>query len=100
MIDAMTWIQTRPASDSEVARALKDAMAGYPPEYAPVRRSERKLPPAVQNDSIVLAHSLIPDALRHVFSGYRAMLDASLPLSRRQQEMIAVRVSALNDCYY
>ena len=100
MIDAMTWIQTRPVSDPDVARALKDAMEGYPPDYAPKRRSERKLPPAVQDDSIVLAHSLIPDALRHVFKSFGAMLDASLPLSRRQQEMIAVRVSAFNDCYY
>ena len=75
-------------------------MAGYPPEYAPAHRHERKLPPVVMKDSIVLAHSLMPQALRHVFGGYGAMLDGALPLTRRQQEMIAVTVSALNDCYY
>ena len=75
-------------------------MVGYPPEYAPSGRHLRALPPAVMNDSIVGAHSLIPKALRHVFGGYGAMLEDALPLSRRQHEMIAVTVSVINDCFY
>ena len=96
----MTWIERRPPSDPEVAAALKAAMAGYPPDYAPTRRQERKLPPVVMQDSIVLAHSLMPEALRGMFGGYGAMLHETLPLTRRQQEMIAVTVSAINACYY
>ena len=95
----MTWIQKRSPSDPEVAAAIRDAMVGYPPEYDPARRKDRKLPPAVMNDSIVLAHTQIPGALRHVFAGFAAMMDPSLPLERRQHEMIATTVSVLNDCY-
>ncbi len=96
----MTWIEKRAPSEPEVGGAIREAMVGYPPEYAPAHRHERKLPEAVMNDSIVGAHSLMPNALRHVFAGYGAMLDPELPLTRRDQEMIAVVVSALNDCYY
>lgn len=96
----MTWIRTRALAEPEVAQAVRDAMEGYPPEYAPSRRHERKLPEAVMNDSIVRAHSLMPKTMRHVFAGYGAMLDPQLPLARRDHEMIAVVVSTLNDCYY
>ena len=96
----MTWIRRRAFTEPEVTQALRDAMQGYPPEYAPARRHKRELPEAVMNDSIVGAHSLIPNALRHVFAGYGAMLDPQLPLARRDHEMIAVVVSAINDCYY
>ena len=96
----MTWIQKRPPGEPEVGQAIRQAMKGYPPEYAPAHRHERKLPDAVMNDSIVGAHSLMPNALRHVFAGYGAMLDPELPLTRRDHEMIAVVVSAINDCYY
>ena len=96
----MTWIRTRPLSDPEIAGAMKAAMAGYPPDYSPTRRHLRKLPPLVMRDSIVLSHSLIPEAMRLVFSGYGAMLDPALPLSRRQHELIALSVSVINDCYF
>jgi hypothetical protein len=52
------------------------------------------------NDSIVLSHSLIPNAMKHFFAGFGALLDPALPLSRRQHEMIATTVSALNQCFY
>jgi hypothetical protein len=98
----MPWIQTHaPSPDHpQVAAAMQDAMRGYPPEYGPARQAESRLPPAVRDDSIVGAHSLLPDVLRHTFSAYRAMLDPALPLSRRQHEMIAASVSILNDCFY
>jgi alkylhydroperoxidase family enzyme len=49
---------------------------------------------------IVASHSLIPDALRHAFSTFAALMAPDLPLTRRQQEMITTTVSALNRCYY
>jgi hypothetical protein len=54
----------------------------------------------VKNDSIVLSHSLIPQALHHAFATFGVLTDPALPLSRRQQEMIATTVSALNRCFY
>lgn len=85
---------------SRVAAAMAEGLAHYPGEYAPSRRGERRLPEAVMDDSIVLAHSLIPDAMKHVFAAYGALLDPALPLSRRQNEMIAAAVSSLNQCVY
>lgn len=48
----------------------------------------------------MLSHSLIPDAMEHMFRGFAAMIAPDLPLTRRQQEMIATTVSALNRCFY
>jgi hypothetical protein len=97
----MTWIRVvSPGPHApDVGAALAEAVRGYPPEYAASAGDER-LPQAVREDSIVLSHSLIPDAMRHFFAGYAALLDPSLPLSRRQHEMIATTVSALNRCFY
>jgi hypothetical protein len=94
----MTWIKQR--QDAEVVAAMRQALGGYPIEYAPERREQRRVPPTVKRDSIVAAHSLVPDALHHVFAALRAMYDPSLPLSRRQHEMIATVVSGTNDCFY
>lgn len=98
----MTWIKTRkPGPDHpELARAFAEGMAGYPPEYGSPRAGGYVLPPGVARDSIVGAHSLAPEVLRHLFAGYRAMLDPSLPLSRRDHELIATTVSSINDCFY
>ncbi len=98
----MTWIKTLPPGPDhpEVARALEEKSALYPDEYHPDRRGDRRLPPLVANDSIVLSHSLIPEALRHAFGTFGALMDPALPLSRRQHEMIAATVSAVNRCFY
>jgi hypothetical protein len=98
----MAWIKTLLATpdNPQVLAALEAQAALYPSEYHPSRRGERRLPEAVANDSIVLSHSLIPEAMRHAFSTYGALLDPKLPLSRRQHEMIAATVSGLNRCYY
>jgi len=98
----MTWIKVvRPGSgDRTLDDAYLAAAAGYPAEYQPAAKREMNLPPEVAADSIVAAHSLIPDALRHMFCGYGALLRPELPLSRRQHELIAATVSALNDCFY
>ena len=97
----MTWIKTEsPAGNERLRAALEAQGALYPDEYRPERRGERRLPPPVMNDSIVLSHSLIPDALRHAFGTFGALMNPDLPLTRRQHEMIAATVSALNRCFY
>jgi hypothetical protein len=96
----MTWIKTVPPNEAgpELRAAYEAAYALYPAEY------EAELP-AVRNadgttDSITAAHSLIPQALRHGLSTCGVLLSPELPLSRRQHEMIATVVSAINRCFY
>jgi alkylhydroperoxidase family enzyme len=98
----MTWIKTVPPNeDPEVAKALQEQGELYPREYRSEGRAERReLHPLVMNDSIVLSHSLIPEALKHAFSTFGAIMAPHLPLSRRDHEMIAATVSATNRCFY
>jgi hypothetical protein len=97
----MSWIKTAAPSpeNPELAEALEAARAGYPREYGPGNKDGR-VPELVRSDSIVLSHSLIPGALKHSFAAFAAMMDPSLPLTRRQHEMIAATVSAVNRCFY
>ena len=96
----MTWIRTVPAQ--EATGSLRDCYQAiyplYPAEYAAevaaVQRNDGS------SDSIVAAHSLIPEAMRHLMSGLGVLLSPDLPLTRRQHEMIATVVSALNRCFY
>jgi hypothetical protein len=96
----MTWIPVIPPqqAEGELLQAYQEVYALYPPEYGieveAVRRGDGTA------DSIVAAHSLIPQALKHSLSAYGALLSPDLPLSRRQHEMIATVVSALNGCFY
>jgi len=97
----MTWIKHTPyeQADAELKRVYESVRALYPVEYAG---------PAVASlvrtdggtDSIVAAHSLIPEAMRHMMSGLGVLLQPNLPLTRRQQEMIAAVVSVQNACFY
>ena len=97
----MTWIKTlSPAADAAVREVLQQLAVLYPKEYDPSRRHERILPAAVKNDSIMTSHSLIPQAMYHAFATYGSLMDLTLPLSRRQHEMIATTVSTLNRCFY
>ena len=97
----MTWIKVVSPQESEAVRdALMAQAEKYPSEYAPSRDEEGRLPKLVMNDSIVLSHSLIPEALRHAFGTFAALMNPDLPLSRRQHEMIAATVSSLNRCFY
>jgi hypothetical protein len=91
----MTWIKTVPAdrADAALRCAYEAIYALYPADY-------RDSVPAAGTDSIVAAHSLIPEAMRHMMSGLGALLQPHLPLSRRQQEMIAAVVSVHNQCVY
>jgi len=93
----MTWIKTVP--ESEADEKLRDALAKeralYPREYAQPTQVV-----ADQAQGIVASHSLIPQALYHAFATFGALMSPELPLQRRQHEMIATVVSAVNHCFY
>lgn len=96
----MTWIKTVPyeQADPELRAVYEAVRALYPAEYAdPVASLTR---PDGTSDSITAAHSLIPDAMRHMMSGLGVLLRPDLPLTRRQQELIASVVSIRNQCVY
>src|SRR5256885_17115104 len=97
----MTWIKTVPPRESgSVREVLQKLAALYPREYDPSRRAERILPESVKNDSIMVSHSLIPQAMYHACATFGSLMDPALPLTRRQHEMIATTVSTLNRCFY
>jgi hypothetical protein len=96
----MTWISTiPPAQADDRLRAIYEKLYGlYPPEY-------RAEVPAVNRpdgtaDSIIGAHSLLPEVMEPIFTAFARLLSPELPLSRRQQEMITTLVSSLNRCVY
>ena len=93
----MTWIRTVPLTeaDEKLRQAIEGEKLLYPKEYA-----EPVHPDASGASSIVGSHTLIPDALCHAFSTFGALMSPDLPLTRRQHEMIATVVSALNRCFY
>ena len=93
----MTWIKTVPMAEAGEAlkKAIEAQRALYPIEYAqPVH------PTGDGTSDIVASHSLIPEALHHAFATFGVLMAPDLPLARRQHEMIAARVSALNRCHY
>ena len=95
----MTWLSTVPYEEADPAlrQVYEQLRALYPADYAAEVPS---LTRDGQSDSIVAAHSLIPEAMWHMMAGYAVLLRPDLPLSRRQQEMIATVVSAQNGCFY
>ena len=96
----MTWIKTvpPPEADEALRKLYEDLHRLYPPEYGdPVPAVTR---PDGTSDGVVAAHSLIPEAMRHIMSGLAVVLQPHLPLTRRQHEMIATVVSARNSCFY
>ena len=98
----MTWIRTIPFSeaDEELRQAMEGQKSLYPQEYAvPIHPAEGGGALGVTSQ-IVASHSLIPQALRHAFSTYGALLSPDLPLHRRHHEMIATMVSVTNRCVY
>jgi hypothetical protein len=93
----MTWIKTIPLSeaDDKLRQAIEGQRSLYPKEYAePVHPDESG------GSSIVGSHTLIPQALYHAFGTFGALMSPDLPLSRREQEMIATMVSVTNRCVY
>ena len=51
-------------------------------------------------DNIIRIHSLNPRSMRDHVELYAHLMRGPSPLSRIQREMIAVVVSAENDCFY
>jgi hypothetical protein len=93
----MTWIKT--IDPTRGTSAARDAFLGYmnlyPKEYA--QPSQPGIPP---EGRIGASHSLIPPVLYHAFATFGAAMDPSLPLSRKDHEMIATVVSVANHCRY
>jgi alkylhydroperoxidase family enzyme len=91
----MAWIKTIPftQADEVLRQALEAQRKLYPNEYA-------RDPGDDGSTSVVATHTLIPEALRHAFSTFGALMSPDLPLTRRQHEMITTRVSAVNRCHY
>jgi len=52
------------------------------------------------HDNILRIHSVHSRTMRQHFDLYRELMYSRGPLSREQREMIAVVVSAANDCHY
>jgi hypothetical protein len=97
----MTWIRTIPPdqADAGLRGCYERLYALYPPEYH--EDVANLVDPATgTSDSVVAAHSLIPAVMEHAMSAFAVMMTPDLPLTRRQQEMIATVVSALNSCFY
>lgn len=97
----MTWIQTIPPDDADPdLKARYEALhALYPSEYKADVEAVRN-PSDGSMDSVSQAHSLIPAAMEHALSTFGVLMSEDLPLTRRQHEMIATVVSALNSCFY
>ena len=94
----MTWIKTIPLSEAgpQLRQALAAQQALYPAEYGqsvPAADSEK-------SESIVATHSLIPEALHHAFSTFGVLMSPTLPLTRRQHELITTVVSVANRCHF
>lgn len=86
------------AAEPELRSVYQAIYSLYPRAYAdPVAALVR---PDGGSDSIVAAHSLIPEAMRHMMSGLAVVMQPHLPLTRRQHEMIASVVSVQNQCFY
>lgn len=51
-------------------------------------------------DNILRIHGVHPEVMRQHYDLYVELMRRPGPLSRRQREMLAVRVSALNGCHY
>lgn len=81
----MAWIKT--IDEPEASGALKDI-------YDDISRKAG----AVGN--VLKIHSLAPDVLKAHLAIYQAAMHAPGDLSQAQREMIAVAVSAANDCHY
>lgn len=97
----MTWLKHIPyeQADEKLKAVYQGLRALYPAEYGgpPIPSLVR---PDGGADSIVAAHSLIPEAMHHMMAGLAVLLQPHLPLTRRQQEMIAAVVSVENQCFY
>ena len=96
----MAWIRTIPPQDAEgeLRELYEKTRAMYPVEY------KEAVPALTRADGvserIMASHSLIPPVMYHMFAALAQLYSSALPLTRRQHEMIATLVSAMNRCVY
>ena len=50
-------------------------------------------------DNIIQIHSVHPAVMRQHYELYKQLMHGDGPLSRRERELLGVRVSALNNCH-
>ncbi len=81
----MAWIQTVDAG--EASGKVKEVYEG-------VSGKEGNVP------AIIRSMSLHPEGVEAVANLFRTLMFGESPLTRGQREMIAVRVSTLNECEY
>jgi len=98
----MTWIKTIPMAQADpgLQQCIENTMKLYPPEYAVPVDSVMEHEKQGEAAAIIMAHTLIPEALYHAFATYGRLLSPELPLTRRQHELITATVSSLNGCFY
>jgi hypothetical protein len=72
----MAWIRTIPMEEAgeELRGLMTQHRALYPVEYSS--------PVSPGGDSIVASHTLMPDALYHIFAAFGEMMSPNLPLNR------------------
>lgn len=85
ILDVMTWINT--VDEAEATGVVARYYEGSKRSWGGV-------------DNIIKAHSLNPSALRALMTFYNGVMHGSGPLTLARREMIAVVVSAHNDCHY
>ena len=51
-------------------------------------------------DNIIQIHAVHPAVMRQHYELYKQLMHRPGPLSRREREVLGVRVSALNGCHY
>ena len=51
-------------------------------------------------DNIIQIHAVHPAVMRQHYELYKQLMHHDGPLSRRERELLGVRVSALNHCHY
>jgi hypothetical protein len=96
----MAWIKTVSPAASEEVRAAVMAIRPLLPDAYTQAPEPGRLPEPVLRESIVLSHSLLPQVMEPIFLAQVRLMQPELPLSRREHELIAATVSALNACFY
>jgi alkylhydroperoxidase family enzyme len=51
-------------------------------------------------DNIIQIHAIHPAVMRQHYELYKELMHRAGPLTRRERELLGVRVSALNQCHY
>lgn len=116
VVNTSVIIDTLHAALDQPLADLPDSVAGEPTNappgdvvddgaWVPITRAPRDMAdtglPVVPN--IVRAMGLVPDAVALFFSTFRphyALKDIQLSLTQAQAELVAAKVSAVNECFY